>query len=576
MITSKDNPVIVEIKDNLGSVLEQLKKLESLVSDSRLFQTIKDLVTQIDEPFMFVIVGEVKSGKSSFINALLESEDDICKVAPSPMTDKIQLITYGERIHEEILSPYVVKRYEPVDILKQVAIVDTPGTNTIIEHHQEITERFIPSADLVIFVFEAKNPYRQSAWEFFDYIHDEWRKKIIFVLQQKDLLPQEDLKINIKGVEKHAREKGIKRPVIFDVSALNEQKNEDNSGFKPLREYILTNITGENAIIQKLQSIHTTGSTITTKINSSLDIRKERYDQDHRFRNEVTEILNSQEEKSTRQLNSFIDHITLTYEEICRDKRRELKNGLSFLGLLKRSFQSAFGKRENIQTWLQKVNESFEQDLKQRLQSRLGEGIIHLSESVQQMGLLVDIKMRENAEITYPKENLFKETYQQRGEIVNELRSSFKSFLQESDNYYDSALFNRDHNVSPNIATGSGIAVIGVILTFITNGMVFDITGGVLTAVGLVFAGVSAGVKRKKILNGFIDATTEGKKQLQSQLTETLGHYIKQLRLKINNTFEGFDHFLKNEASEIELIDTTVEMVKSKLKETDQLISKMA
>ncbi|MBK7009342.1 MAG: dynamin family protein [Saprospiraceae bacterium] len=34
----------------------------------------------------------------------------------------------------------------------------TPGTNTIVAHHQEITEKFIPYSDLIVFVFEAKNP----------------------------------------------------------------------------------------------------------------------------------------------------------------------------------------------------------------------------------------------------------------------------------------------------------------------------------------------------------------------------------------------------------------------------------
>ena len=97
-----------------------------------------------------------------------------------------------------------------------------PGTNTIIDHHQEITERFIPHSDLIVFVFEAKNPYRQSAWSFFDYINSEWRKKVIFILQQSDLMKPDDLIINIEGVKKQAKEKGINDPKVFAVSALRE------------------------------------------------------------------------------------------------------------------------------------------------------------------------------------------------------------------------------------------------------------------------------------------------------------------------------------------------------------------
>ena len=146
--------------------MHDLLDLSKDIGHQGLEATITDLKDRIEEPFMFVIVGEVKAGKSSFINALLETETDICKVAPSPMTDTIQQILYGETTHEEIINPYLKRIYQPVEILQEIAIVDTPGTNTIIEHHQEITERFIPGADLIVFVFEAKNPYRQSAWEF--------------------------------------------------------------------------------------------------------------------------------------------------------------------------------------------------------------------------------------------------------------------------------------------------------------------------------------------------------------------------------------------------------------------------
>src|SRR5690625_6194695 len=80
----------------------------------------------------------------------------------------IQQIKYGKNHDEITINPFLKQIYFPDPILKEISIVDTPGTNTIIEHHQEITERFIPVADLVVFVFEAKNPYRQSAWDFLD------------------------------------------------------------------------------------------------------------------------------------------------------------------------------------------------------------------------------------------------------------------------------------------------------------------------------------------------------------------------------------------------------------------------
>ena len=53
------------------------------------------------------------------------------------MTDTIQQVIYGE-VEEEIqINEYLKKIMVPRGDLKEIAIVDTPGTNTIIEHHQE-------------------------------------------------------------------------------------------------------------------------------------------------------------------------------------------------------------------------------------------------------------------------------------------------------------------------------------------------------------------------------------------------------------------------------------------------------
>ncbi|MEM6697167.1 MAG: dynamin family protein, partial [Bacteroidota bacterium] len=188
MIKILDND-LQQYRTQISEIVKDLHDLTVNIGHQELAQTVSELRNRIDEPYMFVIVGEVKAGKSSFVNALLETDKEIAKVAPQPMTDTIQQILYGEEEKTIVVNEHLKKIYEPIEILKEIAIVDTPGTNAIIRHHQEITERFIPASDLIVFVFEAKNPYRQSAWDFFDFINDEWRKKIIFVLQQKDLMP---------------------------------------------------------------------------------------------------------------------------------------------------------------------------------------------------------------------------------------------------------------------------------------------------------------------------------------------------------------------------------------------------
>ena len=291
--------VIIKKTEVLQIIMGDLALLAGEIGNDNMMDTVKELANRVETPFTFVIVGEVKAGKSSFINALLQTDKEICKVAPSPMTDTIQQILYGPVEKTEIVNPYLKKIYHNIEILKEIAIVDTPGTNTIVEHHQEITERFIPYSDLIVFVFEAKNPYRQSSWEFFDFIHAEWRRKVIFVLQQKDLLPEEDLSVNIQGVRKHAIEKGIENPLIFPVSAKQELEKEIQlSGFDLLRKYLQENITGGRAAFLKLENNINTLLTITNKLDNSIDIRKKQFVADKAFREEIREIMNQHESLS--------------------------------------------------------------------------------------------------------------------------------------------------------------------------------------------------------------------------------------------------------------------------------------
>src|SRR6476659_3890463 len=51
---------------------------------------------------LLVVVGEVKAGKSSFINALMR--EDVCEVAPGPCTVRIQELVYGPERRVEALG----------------------------------------------------------------------------------------------------------------------------------------------------------------------------------------------------------------------------------------------------------------------------------------------------------------------------------------------------------------------------------------------------------------------------------------------------------------------------------------
>lgn len=567
MINQKTLALRAQVED----AVKDLHQLSQEIGHKELAAMVGELRNRMGEPYMFVIVGEVKAGKSSFVNALLDAGRDICAVAPQPMTDTIQQILYGEKEAVIVVNPYLKKIMLPVDILRDIAIVDTPGTNSIVEKHQEITERFIPASDLVIFVFEAKNPYRQSAWDFFDYIHQDWHKKIIFVLQQKDLLPADDLAVNERGLYDYAQKKGLQAPVIFATSAKAELDGLfDQSGFSAVRDYIRTHVTGGRGAALKLRNNINTSLNVLERIRYDLDTRTQQFKTDIAFREDIRQTLDNQEGKSNNQATGLIENLLNGYDRITKTVGRELENGLSFPVMLKRSFLGIFNKQASMKDWLDELSKKLETSLNAELRIKLNDGVIDLADSVQQMAKMIDLKIRNSNTIVRNDSYIFEDISERRTAVLKDLQDAFARFMSRSENFTDERLFPENASASPNIAAGSGVAVIGLILAGVTKAAVFDITGGVLTGLGLLFAGITAGVQRRKIVNGYFDEVGTGRERMKEALESKLKSYIRTIKSRIGDNFTELDALLANEEKQIGHFETHYESLRERLESIDK------
>ena len=88
--------------------LQDLSKARKLEKESAILQ---EVFSMMNNPYQFVVVGAVKAGKSSFINALLGEQ--VCKVDAKPCTDTIQEIVFGEQEHTEIRGKYLTRVSRP-------------------------------------------------------------------------------------------------------------------------------------------------------------------------------------------------------------------------------------------------------------------------------------------------------------------------------------------------------------------------------------------------------------------------------------------------------------------------------
>jgi GTPase SAR1 family protein len=536
----------------LGEAVRQLHELASETRNQALSSVVSELRTSLSEPFLFVIVGEVKAGKSSFINALLGSERDICKVAPDPCTDTIQQLLYGETEEVVSINPYLRKVFVPAEILRHISIVDTPGTNTIVQHHQEITERFIPRSDLVVFVFEAKNPYRQSAWEFFDYIHADWQKKTLFVLQQADLMTPEDLAVNVQGVRSYAEKKGMAQPRVFPVSAkLEREGHYEQSGFAALNAWLREHVTSRNAWLLKLRSSLATSRNIHQRLEAHLEGMRQQLQADHAFREDIRHSLQDQEERSRQQVEALTAHLISDYERLTQKALRDIDAGLNIFSLARRSVSALFSKGESPQAWLEGLTRSLEKDLNHSFHLNLSEGVEQIAESIGQMARIVDLKIQQSQSALKPQQEIFGQISERRRAVLRELQDSFARFLSETEQFAGREIFPQAAGVAPNLAAGSGLAIIGAVLAAVTQLSALDITGGILSALGLAIAGGTVLLRRGKILQGLGKEIEGGRERIRSEIDQRLKAYVAQIRQRIDRNFEAFDTLLQSESEQV-------------------------
>jgi small GTP-binding protein len=268
--SSNDTILSQQQNELLAAELAALEKLSAILDaypatdDDK--EALDDAAEQLTSLFLLVVVGEFNSGKSAFLNALVGAR--IMPEGVTPTTSVINLLQYGETQDETMLPDGIIARTFPADFLDEITLVDTPGTNAIVREHEALTQRFVPRADLVLFVTSADRPLTESEHQFMSSIR-EWGKKITIVINKIDLIRTEEDRIKVIEfvTENIERLLGF-RPEVFAVSSLLAQQAKDigntnpaerdrlwrESRFGPLERYIVESLDEESRIRLKLLS----------------------------------------------------------------------------------------------------------------------------------------------------------------------------------------------------------------------------------------------------------------------------------------------------------------------------------
>ncbi|MEM1442282.1 MAG: dynamin family protein [Verrucomicrobiota bacterium] len=305
-----------QTREKLNDAIQSLNELgqDSGIDPGRL-ALLKNLLANLEDPFLFVVVGEVNAGKSTLLNALFG--EDFCNADVIPTTDRIAFFKYGEEAHEFDFSDDIVEIFRPNPFLKDFNLVDTPGTNSIESDHQQITEQFLPMADLAIFVFSVTNPWGASTWDFLDRIHHQWKKKIIFVLQQCDLRTDEEVAAILEHLQKTAHHRfgqhfptfavSAKQAFLAKTSATGNEELSEDSQIAGLEKFISGVVESSEPRLIKLIHAWRASCFVLSEIKEKLGAASEIIRADDELLSELEPASKIQQERTLKKCEPLFE-----------------------------------------------------------------------------------------------------------------------------------------------------------------------------------------------------------------------------------------------------------------------------
>jgi GTP-binding protein EngB required for normal cell division len=255
------------VRQEIGVDLEsRLRRLEETGCDVALLQLIEKIVTRHglvefrsridllasrleDNNLEVALFGRVSSGKSSLLNALLNT--DVLPVGVNPITavpTKLRYgpslrgtVTYGdgrtENITVEELGKLITEQGNPGNLrsvaiaiaevpsprLRQgIVLVDTPGLGSLAKRGSAETLAYLPSCDLALLLIDAGTTLNEEDIGTLRLLYEAGIPAII-LLSKADLLAEEDINRAILYIQKHLQHELGLEIGVHPVSSLPDR-----------------------------------------------------------------------------------------------------------------------------------------------------------------------------------------------------------------------------------------------------------------------------------------------------------------------------------------------------------------
>lgn len=334
-----------------------IKNFSRRLYDTQIFNTeataLWRLAEEAERPLLILVMGEFKTGKSTFINTLLK--DDILTTDVLPATAVVTLLTFGTEktatIHylDGTKEPYDVNKFSeitaegdetkealrekiefveltyPNELLKKMEIVDTPGLSVHKQSHIDNTENFQSRADMVLWIFRPTGGGKKSEKEAIATLGQ--RLKPLAIVNQIDTVDEDEETVDevLQKLKKRLGDSvsdviGVSAQQAHDAFWAGESEAPSESRWQNFLERIQNQIT-EQAETLKEKSIREKISEFCSLLSNSITNKKQELDKKKGYFSNIEET----KENLKHSAKNLTDAMSF-----CKTKQDQINNLKNF------------------------------------------------------------------------------------------------------------------------------------------------------------------------------------------------------------------------------------------------------
>jgi small GTP-binding protein len=561
MLQSMLTPAQAELLRDEKTALSDIKlALAQLDAPREALDTLQQATLQLDELFLLVVVGEFNAGKSALVNALLGEK--VLTEGVTPTTSRVTLVQWGERIEEKIVDGGLAKFTHPLALLRELSIVDTPGTNAVIREHERLTDDFVPRSDLVLFITSADRPLTESERQFLERIR-AWGKKVVLVLNKADLLENDTALNEVRDfVLQHASQVLGLTPEFFPVSAKLAQRAKmesdrmvskvllETSRIEALEKFIRVTLDNVTQVRLKFENPLGVAHNLITQTVQTIEAQSEGLRDDRETVAAVEAVITAYERELKAELSPRLAEIENILHKL-RERGMDFFDNTLRLTNIKSLTRGDKVRSEFEKTVLADVPQQIEQRINRLIDWLVGKD---LHEWQQVMNYLRQRRARYAEQLVgeVGGGNVSLDTRRQA--LLESVGKTAHTIVETYDRQKEAMELatSVETAVAQVAALGASAVGLGALVTFVVTSSFLDVTGivaaGVLAIVGLFVIPY----KRKQAKEHFADKMEDLRVKLLSALHAQFRHETESAITRMKEGVAPYTRFVNAERERVE------------------------